>query len=290
MFERFTEEAIRVIVLAQRESRRLGHNFVGPEFILVGLIGEDEGIAAKALKSLKLSFNDISIEVEKSLGHGSDFVETEIPFTHEGKRLLEYSWDEARQLGHNYIGSEHLLLGLLRLEKSGVGKILDEFGISLSSIRSTVIRTFGEIGTKIDLTEADRLRRSPKSDEIETVVNYALFEAMVSALPKKAQPIALKWREVVLNQELARRNLEFEKAAALGEEETKLLEQLSKYTNLSLEIHKLGLELEKIKAMKEKAIRDQEYEKTASLREKESELREKLRQLNIKARERWGQC
>ncbi|KAG7951332.1 hypothetical protein I3843_12G002000 [Carya illinoinensis] len=122
MFERFTEKAIKVIMLAQEEARRLGHNFVGTEQILLGLIGEGTGIAAKVLKSMGINLKDARVEVEKIIGRGSGFVAVEIPFTPRAKRVLELSLEEARQLGHNYIGSEHLLLGLLR-EGEGVQQI-----------------------------------------------------------------------------------------------------------------------------------------------------------------------
>ena len=99
MFERFTEKAIKVVMLAQEEARRLGHNFVGTEQILLGLIGESTGIAAKVLKSMGVSRKDARVEVEKIIGRGSGFVAVEIPFTPRAKRVLELSLEEARQLG-----------------------------------------------------------------------------------------------------------------------------------------------------------------------------------------------
>ena len=99
MFERFTEKAIKVIMLAQEEARRLGHNFVGTEQILLGLIGEGTGIAAKVLKSMGINLKDARVEVEKIIGRGSGFVAVEIPFTPRAKRVLEFSLEEARQLG-----------------------------------------------------------------------------------------------------------------------------------------------------------------------------------------------
>ena len=118
MFERFTEKAIKVVMLAQEEARRLGHNFVGTEQIMLGLIGEGTGIAAKVLKSMGISLKEARVEVEKIIGRGSGFVAVEIPFTPRAKRVLELALEEARQLGHNYIGTEHLLLGLLREKKA----------------------------------------------------------------------------------------------------------------------------------------------------------------------------
>jgi ATP-dependent Clp protease ATP-binding subunit ClpC len=129
MFERFTEKAIKVIMLAQEEARRLGHNFVGTEQILLGLIGEGTGVAAKVLKSMGVNLKDARVEVEKIIGRGSGFVAVEIPFTPRAKRVLELSLEEARQLGHNYIGTEHLLLGLIR---------------EGAKVRTQVIRMLGE--------------------------------------------------------------------------------------------------------------------------------------------------
>ena len=144
MFERFTEKAIKVIMLAQEEARRLGHNFVGTEQILLGLIGEGTGIAAKVLKSMGVNLKDARIEVEKIIGRGSGFVAVEIPFTPRAKRVLELSLEEARQLGHNYIGTEHLLLGLLREGEGVAARVLENLSLDLSKIRTQVIRLLGD--------------------------------------------------------------------------------------------------------------------------------------------------
>ncbi|KAL6011748.1 ATP-dependent Clp protease ATP-binding subunit ClpA cd4b, chloroplastic [Asimina triloba] len=144
MFERFTEKAIKVIMLAQEEARRLGHNFVGTEQILLGLVGEGTGIAAKVLKSMGINLKDARVEVEKIIGRGSGFVAVEIPFTPRAKRVLELSLEEARQLGHNYIGSEHLLLGLLREGEGVAARVLDNLGADPANIRTQVIRMVGE--------------------------------------------------------------------------------------------------------------------------------------------------
>ncbi|WP_413172387.1 ATP-dependent Clp protease ATP-binding subunit [Anabaena azotica] len=144
MFERFTEKAIKVIMLAQEEARRLGHNFVGTEQILLGLIGEGTGVAAKVLKSMGVNLKDARIEVEKIIGRGSGFVAVEIPFTPRAKRVLELSLEEARQLGHNYIGTEHLLLGLIREGEGVAARVLENLGVDLSKVRTQVIRMLGE--------------------------------------------------------------------------------------------------------------------------------------------------
>ena len=144
MFERFTEKAIKVIMLAQEEARRLGHNFVGTEQVLLGLIGEGTGVAAKTLKSMGVNLKDARTEVEKIIGRGSGFVAVEIPFTPRAKRVLELSWDEARQLGHNYIGTEHLLLGLIREGEGVAARVLENLGVDLNKVRSNVVKMLGE--------------------------------------------------------------------------------------------------------------------------------------------------
>jgi ATP-dependent Clp protease ATP-binding subunit ClpC len=137
MFERFTEKAIKVIMLAQEEARRLGHNFVGTEQILLGLIGEGTGVAAKVLKSMGVNLKDARIEVEKIIGRGSGFVAVEIPFTPRAKRVLELSLD-------NYIGTEHLLLGLIREGEGVAARVLENLNVDLTKVRTQVIRMLGE--------------------------------------------------------------------------------------------------------------------------------------------------
>lgn len=144
MFERFTEKAIKVIMLAQEEARRLGHNFVGTEQILLGLIGEGTGIAAQVLKSMNVNLKDARIEVEKIIVRGSGFVAVEIPFTPRAKRVLELSLEEARQLGHNYIGTEHLLMGLVREGEGVAARVLENLAVNVSSIRAEVIQMLGD--------------------------------------------------------------------------------------------------------------------------------------------------
>jgi hypothetical protein len=154
MFERFTDRARRVVVLAQEESRLLGHNYIGTEHILLGLLHEGEGIAAKALESLEISLRDARAQVERVVGHGGPAPPGHIPFTPRAKKVLELSLREALQLGHNYIGTEHVLLGLIR-EGEGVGaQVLIKLGVDLSRARQVVlamlggdVSDLGEIGT-----------------------------------------------------------------------------------------------------------------------------------------------
>ncbi|NJL65584.1 MAG: ATP-dependent Clp protease ATP-binding subunit [Methylacidiphilales bacterium] len=144
MFEHFTSQAIRVIMLAQEEARRLGHNFVGTEQILLGLIGEGNGVAAKVLSDMGVTLKDARREVEKIIGRGSGFVPPEIPFTPKVKSLFEQAFKEARTLGNNYISTEHLLLGLTEAGEGVAAKVLQNLGIDLKDVRTAVIRRLGE--------------------------------------------------------------------------------------------------------------------------------------------------
>ena len=161
MFERFTEKAIKVIMLAQEEARRLGHNFVGTEQVLLGLIGEGTGVAAKTLKSMGVTLKDARAEVEKIIGRGSGFVAVEIPFTPRAKRVLELSWDEARQLGHNYIGRIHLLYGLVNINAGIALKVFNNLGIDVKELKNLINETLSKI--------------QPMPLSIKTPTSYLIF-------------------------------------------------------------------------------------------------------------------
>lgn len=192
MFERFTEKAIKVIMLAQEEARRLGHNFVGTEQILLGLIGEGTGIAAKTLKSMGVNLKDARVEVEKIIGRGSGFVAVEIPFTPRAKRVLELSWDEARQLGHNYIGTEHLLLGLIREGEGVAARVLENLGVDLTKVRSHVIRLLGETGaasTGTATTTGTGRSKTPTLDEFGLNLTQAAQESRLDPVVGREKEI-----------------------------------------------------------------------------------------------------
>ena len=140
MFERFTDRARQVVVLAQQEARMLDHNYIGTEHILLGLIHEGEGVAAKALDSLGISLDAVRQQVEEIIGRGQQAPAGHIPFTPRAKKVLELSLREALQLGHDYIGTEHILLGLIR-EGGGVAdQILVKLGADLNRVRQQVIQ------------------------------------------------------------------------------------------------------------------------------------------------------
>ena len=189
MFERFTEKAIKVIMLAQEEARRLGHNFVGTEQILLGLIGEGTGVAAKVLKSMGVNLKDARIEVEKIIGRGSGFVAVEIPFTPRAKRVLELSLEEARQLGHNYIGTEHLLLGLIREGEGVAARVLENLGVDLSKVRTQVIRMLGETAEVGAPTGGGGRNKTPTLDEFGSNLTQLASEG-------KLDPVVGRQKEI----------------------------------------------------------------------------------------------
>jgi ATP-dependent Clp protease ATP-binding subunit ClpC len=140
MFERFTEKARRVVVYAQEEARMLNQNYIGTEHLLLGLIREQDGIAAKALESLSISLEDVHAQVEDLIGRGTYVPTGHIPFTPRAKKVLELSLREALQLGHNYIGTEHILLGLIREGEGVAAQVLLNLGADLDKVRSAVIQ------------------------------------------------------------------------------------------------------------------------------------------------------
>jgi ATP-dependent Clp protease ATP-binding subunit ClpC len=163
MFERFTDKARRVVVLAQEEARILDHNYIGTEHILLGLIHEGEGVAAKALTSLGIRLEAVRQQVEEIIGHGQHSPTGHIPFTPRAKKVLELSLREALQLGHNYIGTEHILLGLIREGEGVAAQVLVRLGADLNRVRGEVIRLAqGAKGsdrpTRIATGESVRLR------------------------------------------------------------------------------------------------------------------------------------
>ena len=140
MFERFTDRARRVVVLAQEEARMLNHNYIGTEHILLGLIHEGEGVAAKSLESLGISLEGVRSQVEEIIGQGQQAPSGHIPFTPRAKKVLELSLREALQLGHNYIGTEHILLGLIREGEGVAAQVLVKLGAELTRVRQQVIQ------------------------------------------------------------------------------------------------------------------------------------------------------
>jgi ATP-dependent Clp protease ATP-binding subunit ClpC len=148
VFQRFTDRARRVVVLAQEEARMLDHNYIGTEHILLGLIHEGEGVAFKALTEMGISLADIRREVEEIIGRGQTAPTGHIPFTPRAKKVLELSLREALELGHNYIGTEHILLGLVREGEGVAAQVLEKNGVTMERMRQAVIELLGYAGSQ----------------------------------------------------------------------------------------------------------------------------------------------
>ena len=148
MFERFTERARQVVVLAQDEARALKHNYIGTEHILLGLLREEEGLAARVLESLDITVEEVRAQVARIVGQGDEVTTGQIPFTPRAKKVLELALREALSLGHNYIGTEHILLGLVRENEGVAARILLDFDADAEKIRNEIIRMLSGPGRR----------------------------------------------------------------------------------------------------------------------------------------------
>jgi ATP-dependent Clp protease ATP-binding subunit ClpA len=147
VFERFTERARQVVVLAQDEARVLKHNYIGTEHLLLGLLREEEGLAARALESMDITIDEVRNQVRRIVGEGDEpLVSGQIPFTPRAKKVLELSLREAMALGHNYIGTEHILLGVVRENEGVAARILLDFDADAEKVRNEVFRMLGGVG------------------------------------------------------------------------------------------------------------------------------------------------
>jgi ATP-dependent Clp protease ATP-binding subunit ClpA len=169
MFERFTDRARRVVVLAQEEARMLNHNYIGTEHLLLGVISDDEGVAAQVLRSLDMSLDAVRTEVRQIIGEGTAPPAGHVPFTPRAKKVLELSLREALELGHTYIGTEHILLGLVREGEGVAAQVLEKMGGDTARIRTKVIELLG-VGSEARerLPESElRVEKKP-GDEAES--------------------------------------------------------------------------------------------------------------------------
>jgi ATP-dependent Clp protease ATP-binding subunit ClpC len=188
MFERFTDRARNVVVLAQDEARLLNHNYIGTEHILLGLIHEGEGVAAQALDLLGISLAAVRQQVEEIIGRGQQAPSGHIPFTPRAKKVLELSLREALQLGHNYIGTEHILLGLIREGKGVAAQVLVKLGGNLDRVRQQVIALEQENPTTEELPPAAR-RRTVRTHTSGAAEAFAHAERESAVLAAKLEEI-----------------------------------------------------------------------------------------------------
>jgi ATP-dependent Clp protease ATP-binding subunit ClpC len=170
VLERFTERARQVVVLAQDEARMLNHNYIGTEHLLLGLLRDEEGLAARALESLKVTVEDVRARVEQIVGKGDEVTPGQIPFTPRAKKVLELALREGLSLGHDSIGTEHILLGLVRENEGVAARILLDFDADADKIRNEIIRMLGGPGGPPSGRKGRRMRRmrpSPVEGELD---------------------------------------------------------------------------------------------------------------------------
>jgi ATP-dependent Clp protease ATP-binding subunit ClpC len=193
MFERFTDRARRVVVLAQEEARMLNHNYIGTEHILLGLIHEGEGVAAKALESLGIALEGVRQQVEEIIGQGQQAPSGHIPFTPRAKKVLELSLREALQLGHNYIGTEHILLGLIREGEGVAAQVLVKLGADLNRVRQQVLQLLSGYQGKEPAESAGRGEGTPSSS---LVLDQFGRNLTASAREGKLDPVIGREKEI----------------------------------------------------------------------------------------------
>jgi ATP-dependent Clp protease ATP-binding subunit ClpA len=211
VFERFTDRARRVVVLAQEEARLLNHNYIGTEHILLGLIHEGQGVAAMSLESLGISLEAVRAQVEEIVGQGQSAPVGHIPFTPRAKKVLELSLREALQLGHNYIGTEHILLGLIREGEGVAAQVLVKLGADLSRVRQQVIQVLSSYaGGKATAEEAGARTRLVRM-----------------TVPEELRQAEVELAQVRRDKEAAIEAEDFEQAAALRDQERQLLRRVT---------------------------------------------------------------
>src|SRR5437667_63189 len=267
MFERFTDRARRVVVLAQEEARMLNHNYIGTEHLLLGLIHEGEGVAAKALESMGISLEAVRQQVEEIIGQGQAAPTGHIPFTPRAKKVLELASREALQLGHNYIGTEHILLGLVREGGGVAAQVLVKLGADLNRVRQQVVQLLHGYPGKEPVSDRPRMGRRARARLMENAL------ARIDALDQRLAAIE-RWAGVRpdlgdVDQEIAqvRRDKEaaidsqdFESAAALRDKEKELLAARARREkewaaatgdrpSLAAEFGRVNAELERLRAI-----------------------------------------
>jgi Clp amino terminal domain, pathogenicity island component/UvrB/uvrC motif len=229
MFERFTDRARRVVVLAQDEARTLGHDYIGTEHLLLGLIREGQGVAAKTLESLGISLEAVRQQVQEIIGQGQGPQQGHIPFTPRAKKVLELSLREAQQLGHNYIGTEHILLGLIREGQGVAALVLVKLGADLNRVRQQVIQLLHGHQGKEPASEAAPGGPQHGGGPSDVAARVNALESRLSAIEQRVgtgpatgdldEQIAQARRD----KESAIDSQDFEQAGSLRDRESRLL-------------------------------------------------------------------
>jgi ATP-dependent Clp protease ATP-binding subunit ClpA len=231
VFERFTDRARRVVVLAQEEARMLNHNYIGTEHILLGLIHEGEGVAARALESLGVSLETVRLQVEEIIGQGQQAPSGHIPFTPRAKKVIELAGREAEDLGHSYIGTEHLLLGLIREGDGVAAQVLARLGVDLAAARLQVTGLLHGRAGSVLLSQRPRRSRRERDRLFDDALaridaldrQLAAIERWIGMRPDLGD-IDQQIGQVRRDKEKAIDTQHFETAATLRDQEKELLE------------------------------------------------------------------
>jgi hypothetical protein len=230
MLERFTDRARRVVKLAEEEARRLDHNYIGTEHILLGLIREDKGVAAKALESLGISLQAVREQVEEIIGQGQQAPSEVIPFTPRAKKVLELSLRESLQLRHHYIGTEHILLGLIREGDGVAAQVLVKLGADLNRVRQQVIGLISAQQPQPGLPPREGAPATEAQDRLDAI--EARLNAIEALLAAVEQRVGIRPDTTDLDEQIDRvrgerqaaaDGQEYEQAAALRNREKELL-------------------------------------------------------------------
>jgi ATP-dependent Clp protease ATP-binding subunit ClpA len=289
VFERFTEEARQVVVLAQDEARGLKHNYIGTEHILLGLLREQGGLAASVLVALGLDLDGSRKQVSRIVAASEDVTGGQIPFTPRAKRVLELALREALSLGQNYIGPEHILLGLVRENEGVAAQVLAEKGLEPEVIRDAVVHSLpeGGHGRPHPGVAEGRLRvQMPVVSSVQPrpVIDPAWIDGLTPLLNRLAAEIRRELQrepdvgDLLLALACARGTLAGRALSALGVDLDRLwgtIEQLR--AQASDAQGELGQQIEQVTKEKELAIASQEFDRAAQLRDRERELREQAR-------------
>jgi ATP-dependent Clp protease ATP-binding subunit ClpA len=286
VFERFTERACQVVVLAQEEARRVQHNYIGAEHILLGLLREEEGLAARVLESLDITIEDARAQVVEIVGSGEEVTSGQIPFTPRGKKVLELALREAERLGHSHIGTEHILLGVVRENDGVVARILLHFGAEAETVSNELMRMLSGPDARA------RIERTPVGEHGPGAVDGRWVGGLGPVLRRLSVEIRDELGrepddgDLLLALACAPDTLAGQTLRQLGVERDVVwasLEQLRRQASGARE--ELRQRIEEARTAKEKAIEGQDFQTAARLRDQERELEQQARAVNVVKRD-----
>jgi ATP-dependent Clp protease ATP-binding subunit ClpC len=266
VFERFTDRARRVVVLAQEEARMLNHNYLGTEHLLLGLVHEGEGVAARALESLGISLGAVRQQVQEIIGQGQQAPAGHIPFTPRAKKVIELAQREADDLGHNYIGTEHLLLGLVREGEGVAAQVLVKLGADLAGVRQQVVHLLHGPAGSVVLGQGRRGKRARARLVDDALAQIDALDRRLAAIERWADmrpdlhEVDQQIMQVRRQKEAAIDAQDFETAAAQRDQEKRLLTSKAsrerEWTadaagrlSLAAEIGRVNAELQRLRAI-----------------------------------------